>query len=82
MIESFGVLECEELRSCESVWVVVAKNLGRASSSAGFMNRVVLIKHLQDVRETLCRIGRARHGSFGISAMDLKKVLDQTVREL
>ena len=46
------------------------------------MNRVELIRHLQGVRRKLCIIGRVRHGGLGVSAMDLKKVLDQTVREL
>lgn len=46
------------------------------------MNQETLVKNLVDARETLCKIDRVRHGGFDLSAMDLKKVLDQTVREL
>nr|PNR52891.1 hypothetical protein PHYPA_009266 [Physcomitrium patens] len=45
------------------------------------MNQATLVKNLVDARETLCKIDRVRHGGFDLSAMDLKKVLDQTVRE-
>lgn len=43
------------------------------------MDKVEVARHLQEFVRTLARI---RHRRFRVKDMDLKKVLDQTVREL